>query len=73
MKASDCVSMEQLTPSGALRMTALCYDSTGSFYQHRIFYGYIPSETETLATEFLDDLVADGLFVQGYTNNKGDK
>ena len=73
MKAIDCVSVEQLEPSGATRMTALCHDATGSFYQYRTFYGYIYADNETLATEFLDDLIAEGLSVQGYSHNKGDK
>lgn len=75
MKAIDCVSLERIEHSGAIRMTALCYDATGSFYKHRTFYGYtyVESDHEALATEFLDDLISDGLYVQGYYNDKGDK
>jgi hypothetical protein len=73
MKAIDCVSVERIEHSGAIRMTALCYDATGSFYKHRTFYGYTDADNETLATEFLDGLICFGWSVSGYYNDKGDK
>lgn len=73
MKAIDCVSVERIEHSGAIRMTALCYDATGSFYKNQTFYGYTNADNETLATKFLDGLISEGLYVQGYYNDKGDK
>ena len=74
MKAIDCVSVEPIGHSGATRMTALCYDSTGSFYRHMDFYGYDEGENEeTMASFFLNRLVAEGMSVRGYSNDKGSK
>ena len=62
----NCVSVEILSPSGALRLSALCeHGRTPRFYQHKTYIGYEERNIVDLCRDFVLRLEDEGYFVVG--------
>lgn len=69
----NCVSVDTLTPSGALRLSALCETHPGvwhavhspRFYKERTYFGYDDNDIVGLCRDFVLSLRDEGYFVVG--------